>query len=163
MKKVQAKILNPPSILYQQDKTPDIDNGKWRMGNGLTLYKPSLLRNWAIVNIVKMSKEDEEYYINELKSGISYTFKRGGLQLSNPDYYSFPEMTIPEVFKKIRENLKTKPQLLMFIFEKSDERNEIKKVAEKDYGLVTQCLNFYKIAEQINNRKLNMYLSNLLL
>lgn len=173
MTKVNARVLKSPNVYYENHKVPRIDNGKWRMANNMKFYAKIKLQFWMVVWIVKMPDEkDLEYYKGKLFEGIKHSFPLVGLDPRQPKFLYLPDKSMPEVFNTIRQASGTlKPQIVMFVFNETHERDEIKKIAENDktYGLMTQCIKFDKFSAQIDpnanvaseDRKLNMYLSNL--
>jgi hypothetical protein len=172
MNEIKARVLNPPTVYYRNKSMPRIDNGKWRMANNFKLYETEKLEYWMIVWIVQMQTEKEfEFYKSKLINGIMKVFPLNGLQTSAPKILYLPKQKLSDVFIRIRKECgHIKPKLVMFVFNESDERDEIKKIAENDksYGLMTQCIKFDKFSNQIDHDsdddwKLNNYLSNVLL
>jgi hypothetical protein len=173
MNEIKARVLKPPNVYYRDHSTPKIDNGKWRMANNFKLYETPKLDFWMIVWIVEMGDEDYAFYNSKLINGIKKVFPLNGLQTSPPKILYLPNQKLCDVFRRIRENCGNfKPKLVMFVFNESDQRDEIKKIAENDinYGLMTQCIKFDKFSKQMDHDiveetdwKLNNYLSNVLL
>ena len=175
MIEVKARVLNSPNVYYRNNIMPRIDNGKWRMANNLKLYNTKQLQKWMVVWIVDMkTEEDFIYYKSKLLNGIKNVFPSNGLETHCPKFLYLPNKSIPEVFVSIRQECgQFNPELVMFVFNESIERDEIKKLAENDktYGYMTQCIKFDKFLTQIDENikldqpdwKLNNYLSNLLL
>lgn len=173
---VNARVIEPPGLAYAGYKKPMIQNGKWRMANNMCLFQTPILENWLIITTVgnKPPSKDDEYLKLRFMNEIMNTFQNGGIRCSKPMYQCLPTNTIPEIFEMVKKNCAKKPQLVMFIIKTGEQYEQIKKIAEKDLGLMTQCINFDKLCQQIDDsiddptivgkdRNLSNYLSNVLL
>jgi eukaryotic translation initiation factor 2C len=158
---VQARILNPVNVYYNDFRPVRASNGSWRMINKKFLQTIKL-EKWIVIWRVEKANED---FKNRFLDSARDSFTKNGLVFSKaPIVQQLGKLSVEEVFNLINKNCPN-PQLVIFIIEdKNDEYAKIKSNAELKFGIVTQCLKFEKLSDQMrDNRKLDMYLSNVAL
>lgn len=175
MMTIPAHILDPINILYNSNQTIRTRDGQWRMQNRMTFLEPGSLSSWLIIWTCKDDRKDDKYndmIRMKLRQGLLATVKRSGIKvLKDPIMQNLSRFSIEEIFKLIKEKVREKPQLIVFIInDLNDCYNKIKSIAELECGYVTQCMKFDKLVSQMdfkvdpdqvqNDRRLSSYLEN---
>ena len=159
---VQGRVLQRPEIDYRaESEIPKVDErARWNM-KGKTVLKSGQLDHWAILRIVRGSKDlqkDEDYFpeaSNEFlkilgntlgKKKVSPPTKiwRGPLKVDRDN-----EVALEEAFLQCQ---KAKIRLLVIVLPDEDRNtyNQIKKLGDVEYGISTVCVlslhtKFYKM------------------
>ena len=144
-----GRILTPPSIEYQQQKTEDInpkDPGKWFQNKGSKYVSGGELNNWAVLDLARLRDPDYSALIAEFgtvgaKVGMKIKCQEG----TNVFRYSCNrEEDIGKDFRRIVEDFKTYKTnldliLVIFPFKGSRGYNEVKQLGDLHFKLPTQC------------------------
>jgi hypothetical protein len=168
MIEVETKLLSSPNIIYRSAKNEQtsitVKNASWVMRDNNILYNSKELTKWLIVWITDTNNEAENY-MSILAKGIRETFNlKSGLIVSEPKLLFKPGSSIDQSILDSIQQQCSNPKLVVFIINKNEEREKIKYFIEKTNGLMTQCIKLDKfVAQTIDQRKLSMYLSNLVL
>ncbi|KAJ3206445.1 Eukaryotic translation initiation factor 2C [Clydaea vesicula] len=171
LKQVEARVLDTPSMTFGKSKPQKIfNNGSWKQSG---FAKPGILVSWSVALFGgcfgRPGGRDFgilEEFMNKLGGGLTSQ----GVEVLWPD--TTEEMTVLEVRGDIRQtliNAKNKAAEVGNRFKNAKRSNgrtidlvlcvlppgknahiynEIKKVAETDLGIMTQCLQQKKVAEQ---------------
>jgi hypothetical protein len=159
---VKARILEPVNVFYNDFKPLRVNNGSWRMMNKKFVTTVRLER-WIVVWRGVVSEEAK----NQFLIGAKNSFTKNGLEIVKPPIAQvLPSKTksIEDVFKLIQANCPNPQLVVMIIDDSDDEYARLKELADKTYGITTQCLRFSKLNSQMyDERKFDMYLSNVAL
>jgi hypothetical protein len=166
MIEVDTRLFLSPNIIYRsqnkQETSITVKDASWAMRDNI-LYDSKELTNWLIVWSTDRSDQADNI-MRILSKGIIDTFKlKSGLDVSKPTCLNESGNSIVQT--NFLDAIKQKyPNLVVCIINKNEEREKIKYFFEKKYGLMTQCIKLDKfVAQTGEDRKLKMYLSNLVL
>ncbi|CAF1375953.1 unnamed protein product [Rotaria sordida] len=165
---VPARFIPPPEIKYksgrdgQSDIVERINIGKWNLRN--RFQKTRTIDRWACVLISSQKPNPNQLSIaKQFIDQFPYIIKQYGICFqTNPIMFSDPAN--PQVIHdRLRELKEKNCEVVLIILNGvgEDIYKSIKYSGNQKLGIVTQCTDFVAIAKNIRNKKLDMYLQNL--
>nr|UYS55134.1 argonaute 2 [Diatraea saccharalis] len=141
---VNAKILKPPTLEVGRGQTLEPRKGVWQANQ---VYRPEALQSWGFIAI----ECDPSCDFNKM---IDMTMKMGrqmGMTVTNPALTHF-NVNIRELqnvlFSALEKNVK-----FLFIIVSARGRDyyqKVKQLAERDVGILTQCVKEQTAANRMN-------------
>ncbi|CAF0858888.1 unnamed protein product [Rotaria sp. Silwood1] len=165
---VPARFIAPPEIKYksgrdgQSDIVERINIGKWNLRN--RFQKTKTIDRWACIMVSSQKPNSNQLSIaKQFVDQFPYIIKQYGIYFqSNPIMHSDPAN--PQIIHdRLRELKENNCEVVLFILNGvgEDTYKSIKYFGNQKLGIVTQCTDFVAIAKNIRNKKLDMYLQNL--
>ncbi|CAF1577529.1 unnamed protein product [Rotaria magnacalcarata] len=165
---VPARFIAPPEIKYKSGRDGQsqiverINIGKWNLRN--RFQKTKTIDKWACVLISTQRPNNNQLSIaKQFVDQFPQIIAQYGICFqSSPMMFSDP--TDPQVIHdRLRELKESNCEVVVFILNGVGEETykSIKYFGNQKLGIVTQCTDFVAIAKNIKNRKLDMYLQNL--
>ncbi|CAF4038008.1 unnamed protein product [Rotaria sp. Silwood2] len=165
---VPARFIAPPEIKYksgrdgQSDIVERINIGKWNLRN--RFQKTKTIERWACVMISSQKPNANQLSIaKQFIDQFPYIIRQYGICFqSNPIMSSDPAN--PQIIHdRLRELKEKNCEVVLFILNGvgEDTYKLIKYFGNQKLGIVTQCTDFVAISRNIRNKKLDMYLQNL--
>ena len=148
MTRLNGRILAPPSIEYRNKSVAAIreDNpGKWFMSNNQLYVDGRTVRNWAVLDLASLSKQQLE----TVKTEFCKVGRSNGLQFSSSNPFTVQvKISMEEAAARMEEFLgrlkgKFNGQLELILivlpFKAGFLYDKIKRVGDLELHLVTQC------------------------
>lgn len=149
--KVEARILPSPTIDYKDRnkqmivKVP-VEKGVWKLFNNKFLNGADLMK-WAILSTNRRIRDDE---MKVLGDGLTDHGRQCGLNIAPPlEMVSFDNQNkIEDYFRRCeKEGVKL---LVVILPEKGVSYAAVKKLAELQVGILTQCLKSNTVQRRLN-------------
>ncbi|XP_057325397.1 protein argonaute-2-like [Microplitis mediator] len=154
LEKVDARVLEPPSLKYKDIKSLKVQKGVWRAGKFLTAQNiPD--DSWTVLNLSSDCKEEE---IRKFVSLLQNFGKDNGMIIGKPRA-PFRIMKIEsaqdtrELINYFEQQKKNRLKLVIVVIPKSpvDIYPKVKQTAELHIGILTQCLKDKTMSNIVKN------------
>ncbi|XP_055305200.1 protein argonaute-2-like [Sitodiplosis mosellana] len=157
--KVPARLLDPPVIEYS-NKTMKPSRGVWRGENSAFLL-PQAANEWSILNTNFRTKPNE---LKDLAKMLYNTSRATGLQLAEhpSDIRTISDRETNKIKQEMERLGKENRIKILFVIipDSGPTYSQIKKMAEIDYGVLTQCIKGGTVSRKRNDMST---ISNILL
>jgi eukaryotic translation initiation factor 2C len=163
MVQVKARILDPPNIVYRNNRTVSVTIGKWLMRGNL-LQQTTRVQKWEMVLVKNGSREPgdmDKQKLNEFCKMLPETTGRYGIQMnSNFNKKTISHDQIRECIHNLHAN-GAEFGLFVLMGDCPESYQTIKRCALQEFGIIILCCDLGAIRKQNNPGKLNAYIENI--
>uniref|UniRef100_A0A146M025 Protein argonaute-2 n=2 Tax=Lygus hesperus TaxID=30085 RepID=A0A146M025_LYGHE len=145
-KKVEARILNAPSVYYSNKRPIPVNKGVWMSSS---FIRPGTLSNWVIYNCERRTRPNE---LDNLERELIKIGGTLGMSVNKAKIMNLRNDNVREVEKDFASFQRDKVQLLFVILPDRGYVTyaKIKSIAEIQVGVLTQCLKYITITRRLN-------------
>lgn len=159
---LEARRLFAPNLSYHGDSKVRPNNGKWFIPNGLTFLEPaksqSSLIKWAVVNLDQNIQWLTVSNCNERLVSLASDM---GIPLDpKVVYHELGRKRVEQIFDDIKSE-GCKFALIILSDRGNCSYAKVKKTAELQYGIITQCIKSFTIRNRWDNATVNNVLLKL--
>nr|CAD7397522.1 unnamed protein product [Timema cristinae] len=137
--KVDARILNPPTLTYKENKPPITPfKGVWRASEFLT---GSELKDWVVLNLNGRYTRDDD--LRNFGTEVQRMGKTLGMNISpprNPVSLQFSPRDLTKTLEEFFKQVKGVNLVVCVIPDRGETYSKVKQAAELKVGVLTQCI-----------------------
>ncbi|CAF1218396.1 unnamed protein product [Adineta steineri] len=162
MLQVKGRVLEPPNIVYRNNRIASVTIGKWLM-KGSLLQQTTRVHKWEMI-LVKDGKREPGHMdmqkLEEFCHMLPETTRRYGIQM-NP-HFETKIISHHQIRQCIYDLHASGAEFGLFILigDCPDSYQTIKRCALQEFGIITLCCDLGSIRKQNNPGKLNAYIEN---
>ncbi|CAF0781393.1 unnamed protein product [Adineta ricciae] len=163
MVQVKGRVLEPPNIVYRNNRIVSVTIGKWLMKGNL-LQQTTRVHKWEMI-LVKDGKREPGHMdmqkLDEFCNMLPETTRRYGIQM-NPRFDT--KIISPHQIRQCIYDLHANGGefgLFVLIGDCPESYQTIKRCALQEFGIITLCCDLGSIRKQNNPGKLNAYIENI--
>ncbi|KAL0103055.1 hypothetical protein PUN28_018391 [Cardiocondyla obscurior] len=150
MEEVAARVLTAPELRYNQ-KNIHVNRGTWQLDHFI-LAKSLSNNSWAILNL---SDQAMDSTVNVFVQLLQRFAPEVGMRIDRPGVAC--QSYSPRDFKNIRQYFHTNKQLhliIVVINPRFDTYADVKKIAEMEVGVLTQCVKMQTLRKLEDNQQM---------
>ncbi|CAF3441824.1 unnamed protein product [Rotaria sp. Silwood1] len=165
---ISARILPSPEIKYkslqgdQRDVIERVQIGKWWLNNRFN--KAREIRTWAVILVSQREPDNRQIRLaRDFASRIPQAMSKYGIRFSSPAIEK-SDAAVPQTILARMNELKMQGcEVIIYILNQvgDDIYHAIKFFGNVKIGMVTQCTRFDRLMSNSDNRKMDMYIQNL--
>ncbi|CAF0851329.1 unnamed protein product [Rotaria sordida] len=162
MLQVKARVLDPPNIVYRNNRVVSVTIGKWLM-KGNQLQQATRVHKWEMI-LVKDGRREPGHMdmqkLEEFCNMLPETTRRYGIQM-NP-HFETKIISHNQIRQCVYDLHASGAEFGLFVLigDCPESYQTIKRCALQEFGIITLCCDLGSIRKQNNPGKLNAYIEN---